>query len=370
MIRNTQHSWGSAAKFFHWATAALVFVQLAIGWMAVSWHLSPTKAHLYVWHKSIGMLLLVLVALRLLWRFVNPTPALPADIPAWQCRAARASYVMLYAILIAMPLTGWVLNSAANVPVRIFWLVPLPSIVVASKSTASLAALVHMTLFAALTALIAIHITAALRHHFFSRNDVLIRMLPAFRRRALRSIAVVATLVFAALPRTAQAAGWNMEPGAGRLEFLVTFESAPAVGVFKQFDTHVYLEPERPQESRIDVKIATASADMMSAGFNNVIRTRDWFDCEHFPYAEFRSIDVRRLGADSYVAKGTLSLKGVSRTVEVPFVWNEAASGAALRGELTVKRSHFGIGTGEWIGNEVVGADVRIRFAVQLRKSG
>ena len=370
MIRNTHDSWGSAAKFFHWTTAALVFVQLAIGWMAVSWRLSPTKAHLYVWHKSIGMLLLVLVALRLLWRFANATPALPPDIPGWQCRLARASYVMLYAILIAMPLTGWILKSAANVPVRIFWIISLPSIAAPSKSTASFAALAHITMFAALMALLVIHIMAALRHHFFSRNDVLIRMLPAFRRSTVRSLALAATLVFIAFPRTAQATDWTIERGASRLEFLVTFESAPAVGVFRQFDTHVYLEPGRPHESRLDVKIATASADMMSPGFNTVIRTRDWFDCEHFPYAEFRSIEVRRVGADSYVAKGTLSLKGVSRTIEVPFVWNETVNGAALRGELTVKRGHFRIGTGEWTGSDVVGADVTIRFAVQLRKAG
>jgi cytochrome b561/polyisoprenoid-binding protein YceI len=368
MIRNTQDSWGFAAKFFHWATALLVFVQLPLGWMAVSWRLSPAKAHLYVWHKSLGMLLLVLVVLRLLWRFVNSTPALPADMPLWQCRSARTSYALLYALLIAMPLTGWILNSAANVPVHIFWLIPLPSIAAPSKNTASLAAFAHITMFVTLTALLMIHIAAALRHHFVSRNDVLVRMLPASGRRA-RSVALVAMLALVGVPRTAQAGDWSMERAASRLEFLVTFESAPAIGVFKQFDTHVNLEPERLHESRIDVKIATASADMMSAGFNTVIRTREWFDCAHFPYAEFHSIEVRRVGVDSYIAKGTLSLKGISRLVEVPFVWSEAASAAALRGELTVKRSDFRIGTGEWAGSDVVGAEVRVRFSLQLRKS-
>ena len=120
MIRNTPDSWGAAAKFFHWTTAVLVFAQIVLGWAAVSWRFSPMKAHLYVWHKSLGIALLAWVLLRLMWRFVNPTPALPCAMPAWETRCARMSYMLLYAVLIAMPITGWILNSAANVPRILF----------------------------------------------------------------------------------------------------------------------------------------------------------------------------------------------------------------------------------------------------------
>ena len=150
MIRNTPDSWGAAAKFFHWTTAVLVFAQIVLGWAAVSWRFSPMKAHLYVWHKSLGMLLLAWVLLRLMWRFVNPTPALPCAMPAWESRCARMSYMLLYAVLIAMPLTGWILNSAANVPVLMFWLVPLPALTGPSQSTSQLASLAHFTLFSML----------------------------------------------------------------------------------------------------------------------------------------------------------------------------------------------------------------------------
>jgi cytochrome b561/polyisoprenoid-binding protein YceI len=369
MIRNTQDSWGSPAKFFHWATAVLVFVQFALGWMAVSWRLSPTKAHLYVWHKSVGMLLLALVVMRLMWRLTNRSPAFPADMPQWQRHCARASYVLLYAVLIAMPLTGWILNSAANVPVHLFWLIPLPTITSPSRSTAALAALAHLTAFVLLTALLAVHIVAALRHHFTSRNDVLLRMLPGTRAPVARAAPVIVMLLLVGVPRPAQAAQWSMDRAGSRLEFLVTFESAPATGVFHEFDTRVHLQPDRPHESRIDVKIATVSADMMSPGFNTAIRAREWFDSGQFPYAEFHSTEVRRTGVDRYLAKGTLLLKGVARAVEVPFVFSEAALHAALRGELTVRRADFRIGTGEWAASEVVGPEVKVRFAVQLRRS-
>jgi cytochrome b561 len=78
-----------------------------------------------------------------------------------------------------MPLTGWIVNSAANVPLRIFYLVPLPAIVAPDKATEDLAALAHFSLFVLLATLLAAHAGAALRHHFVKRNDVLARMLPA-----------------------------------------------------------------------------------------------------------------------------------------------------------------------------------------------
>jgi cytochrome b561 len=80
--------------------------------------------------------------------------------------------------MIALPVSGWIINSAANIPFRIFWLIPLPAIVAPDKSTADLVALVHGGLFAALALVLVAHIGAALRHHFVKRNAVLIRMLP------------------------------------------------------------------------------------------------------------------------------------------------------------------------------------------------
>ncbi len=178
MLRNTADSWGAPAKLFHWLIAVLIFAQIALGVMAASWRVSPTKLELFFWHKSTGMLILALVALRLLWRLANPTPALPSGMAAWERAAARLSHLLLYALMIALPVTGWIVNSASNVPFRIFWLIPLPAIVAPDEPTADLAALVHgglATLFA--FALVA-HIGAALRHHFVKRNTVLIRMLP------------------------------------------------------------------------------------------------------------------------------------------------------------------------------------------------
>ena len=178
MLRNTENSWGAPAKLFHWTIAALIFVQIGLGWTAASWRLSPLKLNLFVWHKSLGVLILALAALRIIWRLGNPAPGLPPGTARWERRAARLSHLLLYALIIAMPVTGWIINSAANVPFSVFWLVPLPAIVGPSKAAEHLAALAHVTLFAFLALVLVAHIGAALRHHYIKRNNVLARMLP------------------------------------------------------------------------------------------------------------------------------------------------------------------------------------------------
>lgn len=184
MLRNSDHSWGALTKLLHWVVAVLIFMQFVLGWVAVSWRLSPTKIDLFVWHKSLGVLVLLLVVLRIVWRLANPTPGLPDGTPHWERRAAYASHLLMYVLIIALPVSGWVINSAANIPFRIFWLVPLPDITPPDKALAALAKQVHLTLFVALAIALVLHIGAALRHHFVKRTDVLARMLPGKRDRA------------------------------------------------------------------------------------------------------------------------------------------------------------------------------------------
>jgi cytochrome b561 len=184
MLANTADAWGAPAKFFHWTIALLILVQIALGVAAASWRISPLKLELFVWHKSTGMLILVLMLARLAWRLANPTPALPPGTPRWERYAAHASHGLLYVLAIALPLSGWVINSAAAVPFSVFWLVPLPPIVAPDEHVEDLAKLAHFSLLMALCLVLVVHIGAALRHHLIKRNDILLRMLPETWRRA------------------------------------------------------------------------------------------------------------------------------------------------------------------------------------------
>jgi len=168
----------------------------------------------------------------------------------------------------------------------------------------------------------------------------------------------------------AAAADWKMDPAGSKLEFIATFEKTAAPGVFKEFDARLRFDPEKPAGSRLDVTVKITSADMSIPDVNQEIRGKDWFDYAGFPQAEFHSTDLRRIEGNRYVARGTLVLKGVKQPVEVPFTWTGSADGAVMEGELTVKRGVFGIGTGEWAVTDVIGADVKVKFKVKLRKAG
>jgi polyisoprenoid-binding protein YceI len=185
-----------------------------------------------------------------------------------------------------------------------------------------------------------------------------------------RIAALLGLCGFALAPLAARAADWQMDPAGSRLEFIATFEKAPAPGVFKEFDTRVLrFDPEKPAGARLDVTIRVTSADMGIADVNKEIRSKDWFDYAGFPQAEFHSTDLRRAGKSHYLARGTLSLKGAKQPVEVPFAWTASGGGPVMEGEFTLKRGDFGIGAGEWAASDVIGADVKVRFKVKLRRA-
>jgi cytochrome b561 len=180
-LRNSATRWGVTAQTLHWGMATLILGMFGLGWVAASWPLSKTKLQLFFWHKSIGMLLLALVALRALWRSLDPAPPLPSTMTRLEVWLAQASHLALYGLMAAIPLSGWVINSAANFPFQVFGLFPLPAVVEPSKATQQLAAAIHLGLFWALAALLTVHVAAALRHHFWLRDDILRRMLPTGR---------------------------------------------------------------------------------------------------------------------------------------------------------------------------------------------
>lgn len=182
----------------------------------------------------------------------------------------------------------------------------------------------------------------------------------------------VTAVVFAgiALPfGWARAADWQLEPANSRLEFAATFEKTPAPGVFREFDVKLSLDPAKEDAGRLDVTINIASADMASADINKAIAGAEWFDFARFRQAEFHATEVRRMQPGAFVARGTLTLKGVQQPVDVPFSWSESGGTANMEGKFVVKRGAFGIGTGEWTATTTIGADVTVTFKVRLRKA-
>jgi cytochrome b561 len=166
------------AKALHWLMAILLFGLLALGFYMHDLPLSPDKLKLYSWHKWAGVTAFLLLAIRLAWRITHRPPALPDSMPKTMQFAAHAGHLMLYGLMIAIPLSGWLMSSAKGFQTVYFGLLPIPDLLDKNKELGDLLALVHKSLNLLFVAVLAGHIGAALKHHFIDKDDILTRMLP------------------------------------------------------------------------------------------------------------------------------------------------------------------------------------------------
>lgn len=184
MLRNSQSRYGSVAIVLHWMIALLMLGQIAVGLTMTRLHDQRLAFGLIQWHKSFGFLTLALVLLRIGWRLLNRPPPLPASMPDWEKRGAGLSHALLYGLMLALPVSGWVLVSVSTlaIPTYAFYLFVIPHLPLAATDAAETAATAtHHWLAYLAIAVLALHGLAALRHHFVLRDDVLKRMLPTER---------------------------------------------------------------------------------------------------------------------------------------------------------------------------------------------
>lgn len=170
------------SRLLHWLMAAMILAMLFIGIGMVS---SLADYHwLLSIHRPLGIAILALVAVRLANRLVNPPPPLPADMPAPMRLAAHASHVALYALMLAVPLVGWAMLSAAGYPVVLYGTLTLPPILPQNAMAYAWLRETHTVLALALFAVFLLHLAAALAHGLVFRDGVLPSMASLRMRRA------------------------------------------------------------------------------------------------------------------------------------------------------------------------------------------
>lgn len=177
MLYNSIDAWGSVSRNVHWLMVLLFAAQITLGKYAHGLDLSPQKLDLLVWHKSIGITLLLLATFRLIWRIAGTRPETLPGTPDWERKAAALSHALFYLLMLAIPVTGWLMNSAKNIPFKLFRLVPWPALVGPSEPWGEVFGQWHELLVVAFIVLILLHVAAALRHHFIQHDQVLNRML-------------------------------------------------------------------------------------------------------------------------------------------------------------------------------------------------
>jgi cytochrome b561 len=167
------------ALVLHWTMALVIIGLFCIGFYMADLPVSPWRLKLYSWHKWAGVTAFLLVVLRLLWRAGHRPPEFPASMPQSMRTLAHAGHALLYLLMIAVPLSGWLMSSAKGFQTVYFGVLPIPNLIGKDKELGDLLKTVHGGLNLFFVVVVAGHFAVALKHHFVDRDDILTRMLPS-----------------------------------------------------------------------------------------------------------------------------------------------------------------------------------------------
>jgi cytochrome b561 len=175
-IKNTADRFGVIAIVLHWVMAILLIALVSIGLYMTDLPNNLLKLKLYGLHKEFGFLVLMLAIIRMSWRLTNISPSL-ATLNLFERLAARTIHWIFYILMLALPITGWMITSAADLPVSFFGLFVIPTLIEPNPERLVLFENLHTLLAYGLIAAFCLHVTAALKHHFINKDDILKRML-------------------------------------------------------------------------------------------------------------------------------------------------------------------------------------------------
>jgi cytochrome b561 len=175
MTKSLQY--GTTAKVLHWIIAALLLVQYSIGWLMPDIHGGMKPGAAMTFHVSLGIVILILIVLRLAWRLTHPV-APESSLPPWQRLSSEAVHWLLYALVLATTLTGWLFASFRGWSMSLFYLAPLPMLASDHAAAGKTMDGLHQAMEWALLVVIGIHVASAMAHLFIYRDRIMQRMLP------------------------------------------------------------------------------------------------------------------------------------------------------------------------------------------------
>jgi len=383
MSRNetmARSDYSGLAKLLHWLIALVIAGMVSLGvYMTEVQGDLQYKLWLYQLHKSFGVTLFALLAIRLAWRQISPPPPMPPSMPAWEQRAAKAAHIGLYVLMFALPLSGWARVSASplSVPTQVFGLFTLPHIPwLASLANETKQAwepvfqTIHWALAWTLVAIAAVHAGAALRHALILKDGVMTRMLPRRSRRPAPTLAIAAAaLLLACAHGQARAAQWNVIPEESEIRFSGSAAGQTIEGVFKEFSGTVRFDPAAPAETKARIVIQMDSLATGNSDVDGTLPGETWFHTSEHPEAVFTADSAEAAqGESAYVLNGTLDLKGKTGAVDAPFTIEIAGDTATATGEVAINRLDYGVGPSGPVSGITVTEEVAVSFRIRAAK--
>ena len=367
-LANTARSYGSVARSLHWLTALLILTAFPLGLIANTWPWETSdqlavKATLFSLHKTLGVAVFAVAVLRILWAVAQPRPAALHPDRGWETGAAAVVHSLLYLSLVAVPLSGWVHHAATTGFAPIWWPLGqgLPFVPVDDRLAAGAAA-AHWLFTKLLAAALVLHVAGALKHHVIDRDATQRRMwrgtpAGAEGRRghgwgppgvavAVYGLATAPALALvpAAAERPALAGGaGNWQVSEGRLAIAVRQMGARVEGGFDTWVADIAFD-EETRDGTVEVRIDTGSLRLGTVTAQAL--EPDFLDAADHPEAVFAA-DILGAPDGSYLAKGTLRLRGAEAPVRLPFTLRIDGDTARMEGTATIDRRDFAIGTGQ-----------------------
>ncbi len=367
-LRDSQHGYGVITKWLHWLLASLIIGMLAFGVYMEDLALSPTKLRYYGWHKSLGIVILGLVVLRMVWKCVNPTPSLPRHMTRFKRIIAYSFHGLLYTLMFYMPITGWLMSSAAGFPISVFGLPPLPNLIAPDKEMVEFFKELHEIGLWVFAALITFHICAAFFHHFYYKDGILLRMLP--NKKTLSSFLLALFLCISA--STSYAATHTVIKEKSKLKFAAIVNDAASFGHFSDYELDINFYPEKPEDSVITGTV-NLTPDSITADYEDVAKNiinEDWLNISEFNTATLIAKEFERHTDNTYQGRGSLTLLGQTHPVDIHLMLISGSIGGMQVSDnaqevigivtISVDRLKYGIGKGEWRDTSTVDKEVVI----------
>lgn len=380
-------SYNAIAKILHWLIAAMVVLQFVLANLAEGAEDAGSKFQQLVLlanHKSVGITILCLAIIRLAWRFVRPPPA-PLPMPTWQLRAASISHWSLYALLILMPLSGWLMSSASAISVSWFNLFQLPDLVAANEGLEDFFEEVH-EFFATLLFLLAlIHLGAAIKHTFISHDGAIRRISSTLTLSLFVAVLILGVLALTKVGRASdapadrsppavsygqeiEAAGlpqWQIDYSKSYIRFTAKQAGATFESAWKDWQADMRFDATRLDASVFDVVISANSVETMDKERNETLMDREWFDGVNFPQIFYSATTFAALPNGTFSANGEMRVKGLVTPVKLIFTVAQDGEQVSLQGSATLDRIALGVGTGDWEDTTWVGQFVEVEVYVE-----
>lgn len=380
MSQQTVSRYNNIAISLHWLMAFLILGMLGVGKFMVGLEdADPLRFTLTQWHKTFGVLILLLAVLRLSWRLTHRAPPHPAKAPKWEHAAAKFSHIAMYALLFIAPLTGWMMVSASplNIDTLLFNVVPWPHLPwlhnLADKATAvTRYEQFHEWATGAMIALLLLHVAAALKHHFINRDTVLTGMMPSAQAGTGKTmIGVLAALIFIVGGSVfayvnLQTNNMSLSSGTSAVSAiaLVMNESTPIN--FGQSTVTASIDPNNLDTSSLNASVPTATVTSTNSQVQGSLPDTEWFDSENHPEATFESSKISLIAESQYTVEGTLTIKGITLPHTLTLQVEDTDGNRRASGEFAVNRMAYQLGLDSQPTGDYVGEEVTIAFEFEL----